>query len=181
MTIYKITNLINGKIYVGQTRQKLSVRWRQHGYTYSRSSGLKGAIAKYGKENFSVEGLFQTDCQKILDLKESEYINQFNSLSPNGYNLTTGGEGGYVRSEETRRLLSEANRGKGRPHTEESKRLMSERCRGPKNHRFGKPQSDETKLKRSIALSGRPRSQETKDKISAGHKRRRAALPGAVA
>lgn len=172
MIIYKITNLVNGKVYIGQTRQKLAVRFRQHGYSKSNTRGLKGAINKYGKHNFKAEVLFETDCQNLLNQKEAEYIKEFNSLVPTGYNLTSGGEGGYTRSEETRKLLSKANEGKGRPHTEETKALCAVSKIGARNPMYGKKQSEETKAKRSAALMGRLRSQETKDKISAGHRRR---------
>ena len=176
MIIYKVTNLLNGKIYIGQTRQPLQTRWRQHGYKKSNTVGLKGAIDKYGKDNFSLEVLLETDCKKVLNLKEVEYISHFGSLVPNGYNLTTGGEGGYIRSEETRAKLSAAGKGKGRPHTAESKAKLSLSHTGAQNPMFGKNITAEHKAKLSALFKGKPRSQETKDKISATKQRNKAAL-----
>lgn len=172
MIVYKITNLVTGKCYVGQTRQKLSTRWRQHGSTASNSVGLKGAVVKYGREAFSVEVLFEAKDQTTLDLKEVFYIKEFNCLVPNGYNLTTGGEGGYTRSEETRRKLSDAGRGKGRPHTAASRAKLSASHRGAKNPMFGSRLSEEHRAKISASLTGRPRPQSVKDKIKASHLKR---------
>jgi len=86
MQIYKITNLVNGKEYVGKDE---SSRKRYYG------SGklIVFAIKKYGKENFRKEILFETNNKEVLCEKEKEYIIECNSLSPNGYNLTSGGEG----------------------------------------------------------------------------------------
>ncbi len=179
MIIYKITNLLNGKSYIGQTRQKLSTRWRQHCYGSSHSIGLKGAVAKYGKDAFSVEILFETGDQAALDAKEIEFIRLHRCLVPQGYNLTTGGEGGYTRSEETRKRISEAGKGKGRPHTDASRAKLSAAHMGDKNPMHGKRMSPEHRAKIAAALRGRKRTQAEKDSISAGHRRRQ--LPGQAA
>ena len=55
MIIYKITNNINGKIYIGQTTQSLANRWSQHTKEISKCFRMKAAIKKYGKESFSIE------------------------------------------------------------------------------------------------------------------------------
>lgn len=92
--IYKITNKINGKSYIGQSVDILR-RWRTH-RTLAFDSSQKGyeyplyrAIRKYGLENFSFEVLEECD-QKELDKKEQEYILFYNSFS-NGYNQDEGG------------------------------------------------------------------------------------------
>lgn len=92
--IYKITNLLNGKIYIGQTRMTVKQRMYKH---YSRANqdditGIDAAIKKYGKENFSVETLEECEEEK-LDERERYYINLFSSYD-NGYNLTLGGQDG---------------------------------------------------------------------------------------
>lgn len=92
--IYKITNLLNGKIYIGQTRMTVKQRMYKH---YSRANqnditGIDAAIKKYGKENFSVETLEECEEDK-LDERERYYINLFSSYD-NGYNLTLGGQDG---------------------------------------------------------------------------------------
>ena len=92
--IYKITNKINGKSYIGQSVDILR-RWRTH-RTSAFDSSQKGyeyplyrAIRKYGLENFSFEVLEECD-QKELDRKEQEYILFYNSFG-NGYNQDEGG------------------------------------------------------------------------------------------
>jgi group I intron endonuclease len=106
--IYLITNLINNKYYVGQTRQSLNKRWSQHKsdakcrhYYY-----LQKAINKYGSENFKIECLLECSLND-LDMFEEKMILAYQSNDIKfGYNLTNGG-GGYntksiSHSEETR-------------------------------------------------------------------------------
>lgn len=169
MLVYKITNTINGKVYVGQTRQKLNVRFRQHGYKTSNCSLIYRAIVKHGTQAFKIEQIHTANSQSELDQKESYFINEFNSLSPNGYNLTSGGEGGYKRSKETRLKLSLAGKGKSRPHTPESKAKLSAAKLGSKNPQYGRSPSEETKRKLSEALTGRKRPEEVVAKIKASH------------
>lgn len=95
--IYKITNLINGKCYIGQSVDILR-RWRNHKETSKNSSKeayeypLYRAFRKYGLENFSFEIL--EECKKEeLDIKETFYINKYNSLDE-GYNQVLVGQGG---------------------------------------------------------------------------------------
>jgi group I intron endonuclease len=169
LIVYKITNLVNGKVYIGQTRQKLSIRFRQHSYNKSNCSALYKAINKYGPKSFTIEAIFETQCPVILNHKEQEFIKDLKAMGCNGYNLTSGGEGGYVRSDETKARLSSAGKGKSRAHTAESKAKLSESHKGSKNPMFGKKMSDEHKAKISLALKGRKRPQVVIDKIKANH------------
>ena len=92
--IYKITNTITGKEYVGQTTRDISARWREHKSKSSPSDGsyLHNAIAKYGESNFTIEEI--DNCpDEIINEKEIEWISILNTYYPNGYNLTVGGEG----------------------------------------------------------------------------------------
>lgn len=106
--IYKTTNKINGKIYVGQ-HQAIEFE----GSLY-RGSGilLNRAISKYGDENFITELVEWCETKQILDEREKYYIKHYNSQNPSiGYNITPGGVGGAgPRSEETKRALSEFNK-----------------------------------------------------------------------
>lgn len=95
--IYKVTNKINGKIYIGQTIQSVKDRW----YRHCRKSGIskaelnthfKRAILKYGKENFMIETIEVCDSTKLND-REKFYISYYNSYI-NGYNSTIGGQDG---------------------------------------------------------------------------------------
>ncbi len=120
--IYCLTSPSNKK-YIGQCVKLLSSgkkwgylnRWKQHirdatnGKDYCRL--LNNAIRKYNPENFIVEIIIECDI-KDLDYNESFYIEQFNTLSPNGYNLTTGGKTISRQSEETKELKRQTMIGK---------------------------------------------------------------------
>lgn len=95
--IYKVTNKINGKFYIGQTIQSLKDRWYRHCAKKSLSEAemnmhIKRAILKYGKENFTVEAIEECDSE-LLNEKERFYIDYFDSYH-NGYNSTEGGQDG---------------------------------------------------------------------------------------
>ena len=96
MIIYKITNNINGKIYIGLTTCSLEYRWRRHlteGRNEKNKKHLYKSMRKYGLENFSIEQIDSTDDFKELGRLERKYIKQYDSQNPNkGYNLTAGGE-----------------------------------------------------------------------------------------
>lgn len=83
--IYKITNLINGKCYIGQSVH-IERRWQEHKRP-SATSVIATAIKEYGIENFSFEVLEELPTEK-LDERERFYIQKYNSISPNGYNIT---------------------------------------------------------------------------------------------
>lgn len=94
--IYKITNLINGKIYVGQSID-ITDRWKQHIYKAFNhnerafDSPIHQAFRKYGKDNFRFEVLEECSANE-LDNRERYWIKKLNSLSPNGYNISPGGQ-----------------------------------------------------------------------------------------
>jgi len=96
--IYKITNLINNKIYIGQVYNKsIEARFNRHcdGANPKSKSYLSRAIYKYGKDNFKYEQI--EECYSIKELNEREqfWIAYYNSTNNTiGYNLTSGGEGG---------------------------------------------------------------------------------------
>lgn len=95
--IYKITNSVNGKIYIGQSID-IEERWYQHKYKAfdekekGYNSAIHAAMRKYGIENFSIEIIEK--CESILlDERERFWIKELNCLSPNGYNILEGGQG----------------------------------------------------------------------------------------
>ena len=88
MYIYKLTNLINKKAYVGLTTQlKLEKRIKQH--IRDKESVISKAIKKYGFANFLVEVIEELTDLEVLKEKEIYYINYFKTLKPNGYNIIT--------------------------------------------------------------------------------------------
>lgn len=89
--IYKITNLINGKCYIGQSVD-IYERWHQHKYADYKESVIHTAIKKYGIENFSFE-IIEKIHQAELNEREIYWINYYDSYN-NGYNCTTGGDTG---------------------------------------------------------------------------------------
>ena len=93
--IYKITNLVNGKKYIGQTSLSIQERFKQHIHDASKKyynhRPLYDAFNKYGIENFIIEELEECNIKEV-NQKEIEYINKYNTYH-NGYNATLGGEG----------------------------------------------------------------------------------------
>lgn len=182
MIVYLITNLINGKRYVGQTNQSLLKRWNGHVYTNvaGEKSHLHSAIRKYGSENFEIVPLVVVETKQESDYYEIELIKALGLRdASNGYNLTDGGEGtvGAVLSEEHKRKigLASAKFNKGRKHTAETREKVSKSLMG-NTRTLGHKLSQETKDKigRANAVSmlgnksglGRVFSQEVRDKIS---------------
>lgn len=95
MIIYKSTNNITGKVYIGQTTQTLEKRVNNHikESKTNKNRPFMSAINKYGKDNFIFEIIDSaTDLDELND-KEIYWINYYNSVSPNGYNITGGGQG----------------------------------------------------------------------------------------
>lgn len=82
--IYKIQNLKNGKIYIGQSIH-IEKRWQEH-CRLSTKSLISNAIKEYGKDNFSFQ-ILEECLEKDLDKKEQEYIIKYNSIVPQGYNI----------------------------------------------------------------------------------------------
>jgi group I intron endonuclease len=162
-TIYMIENLENGKRYIGQTvRRDLNERFREHCGNSQTSvcPKLRNAIKKYGKECFIVEPIWTSEtCDQVeLDNKEIELIKEYNTLSPNGYNLTVGGMGGR-HSDETKKLISEKSKN--------AWTLNGEKYRKERRERGN---SEESKQKVSETLKQLFRSSpEIREKISRGN------------
>lgn len=115
--VYKITNKINGKIYIGQTIGSLEKRWREHCCKSSHCYRLRKAIEKYGKDSFLKEivwsgcGNEEVLC-RCLDAMEVAFINYYDSINK-GYNVSKGGRGNSCKvSIETKEKLSKISKGK---------------------------------------------------------------------
>ena len=123
MFIYKITNTINNKIYIGQVYNKtIYDRFARHIKEASATHPilLDRAIYKYGSENFIIEQIDEATSLPELNEKEIYWIKYYNSSNKNiGYNLTPGGDGGNTylcktieEMNEIKHKLSLANKGK---------------------------------------------------------------------
>jgi len=114
-SIYKITNLVNGKIYIGQTIGDTNKRFKKHLSQVNCKnicSALYCAFKKYGKGNFTIEDVVSGEYSKEeLNELEKFYINKFNSLSPNGYNLQSGGNS-FMVVESVKKQISEKLKGR---------------------------------------------------------------------
>jgi group I intron endonuclease len=163
----------SNKYYIGQAVEKLCSgknwgylkRWKAHireakkGLNYSRR--LDNAIRKYGSENFKVSLLCK--CSSIQELNEMEviYIEKYNSLAPNGYNLTTGGNNLQKQSEETKLKKSQSligkNKGRSlqkRPRIDPNDNFLPKYVRKVKNgYRISNHPSKVDKCFRSTKIS----------------------------
>ena len=92
--IYKITNRVNNKVYIGQTHFTIEHRFKQHIKNFNiehRQQPLYKAFAKYGLDNFYVEKVEEVECDKLNE-REMYWIAYYDSFK-NGYNATLGGNG----------------------------------------------------------------------------------------
>lgn len=166
--IYMIKNLLNGKMYIGQSWD-VFVRWRTHKSAASRTdSYLYNAIRKYGISSFSFSVIHEVDkicSQDMLDDLEIAYISIHGSTDRTvGYNIKSGGSKGKL-AQETKDKISQKAR--GRKPSEETREKMS---RSGKGRIF----TDEHKEKIGLASKKHRHSEETKARISAKAKNRKA-------
>lgn len=135
--IYKITNIKTGMIYIGQTTMSIRDRWRLHCSENSTCGLLRDAIRQYGKDSFVMEQVDTGHSRDELNQKEKAWIAKENSISPNGYNIDSGGY--YVEYTGESRQKMSANHadvsGTNNPmyglhHKEETRQLIAKRLRG---------------------------------------------------
>lgn len=113
MLVYRAINKVNGKQYIGYTTKTLKERISVHVYKSRCKSNkhyfylFKQALRKYGLDNFQWEVLEECSTKKECCEREMFYISKYDTISPNGYNLTKGGNGG-LQSEETKLKISES-------------------------------------------------------------------------
>jgi len=148
MIIYKVTNKINGKIYIGSTSLTFNRRKYYHFYDAFKKNSQKyfhRALRKYGKENFNWKILKEVNVKKEMLELEHKYIKKFNSYKK-GYNLTLGFDNttlGYKFTEEQKKYLSEKNKGHNNPNygnkwTKKQKMEASKRQKENHKHLIGK-------------------------------------------
>lgn len=152
--IYKYTNKINGKLYIGQTCKTLEDRAGKNGYCYKRCVLFWRAIQKYGWDNFEPEILLNNLTKEEADKKEIEFISYYNSSNKNyGYNLSLGGNSVNPNQETIEKIK------KG---LKEYYKDPTHKRYGEKNPMYGKHPSEEARKKMSMAHKGKPFSESHK-------------------
>ncbi len=164
--LYKITNKINDKVYIGQTIHPRR-RWKEHQRLAEKNAiqHIHRAMAKYGMENFEFEIIAACDTLKDADCTEILLIKQYNSRDKQyGYNIANGGENGmlgFIHSEESKRKMSDSKRG-WKPSIETRQRMKESRSKVIITPEWAHNISKSNK--------GKKLSQDTKRKISEAQK-----------
>jgi group I intron endonuclease len=195
--LYKLTNEINGKTYIGQTINP-EQRWSNNGYQYRESKILFNAIKKYGFQNFKKEILCEYETQEEINNAEIQTISEYKQQGKAEYNIAGGGHCNtfkYMSKEEilqVREKMSESHKGLqcgknhpmyGKHHTEEAIKKIKENRpdTSGKNHpMYGKHHTEESKIlisQNSARLSGKEHpmygkkhTEESRTKMSESHK-----------
>ena len=157
--IYCLTSP-SGKKYIGQTTRDFEKRFEEH-CTRKECRILYNAIQKYGQYNFKKEILLEcNNC--FLDKYEIKFINLYDTLYPNGYNIRTGGSNGLHCEDSKEKMrqskLGDKNFNFGKPRDKKTKENISNSKKGENHHFFGKELSIEHKLNLS-------KSHKKEDKI----------------
>ena len=139
--IYKITCLVNGKPYIGQTTRTIEERFKEH----TESPYPIGiAIRAHGTENFTIEVIAECETQEELNAQEIRFIAEYDCMAPKGYNCTSGGEGGGSLCEETKAKLRKSVNAYYAEHPEARDRISEEQKR-----RFSDPAEREKQAERT--------------------------------
>lgn len=171
--IYKISCAKNGKVYIGYTSKTIEERFNLHmlNARWRRRAALYDAIRTYGNDAFSVELLMECENHESACAEEIRFIAEYNSMLPNGYNMTRGGDGVPVpievhkeagkrkRGVVTEKMRAHFNRRKGIKHSPEH----IAKCVAK---RIGSKRSEETRRRMSAAQKGRVISEEARKNIS---------------
>lgn len=178
--IYKTTNLINGKIYIGKKKSEVFIPWYK-----GSGRALHEAISKYGCDNFKVELMCPCFSLEELNSEERFLISYFDCRvkQGKGYNISEGGDWGDISegmsqedyekwcSNLSKACLGERNGFYGKKHNEGSKRLISEHhadFSGQNHPMYGKHLNESTKAK--IRESRKTLSDEARKNISEAQK-----------
>lgn len=226
--VYAIVNKVNGRVYVGSTIQPFPARWGKHTYLLRnnkhKNPHFQASWNKYGGRAFELRVLQETDAEDVLVceqawldfFRENGEVYNMGEIAQNGMlgrhhsekvraaqrelqrktwlgrkhseetkRKMSEAQKGKVVSEATRRKISRANSGeknywygksgffKGKKHTEEAKRKIGEAQRGEKNSQYGKHRSEEECRKISEKLTGRTLPDWHRRRISEGQKGRK--------
>jgi len=168
--IYKITNLKNEKVYIGQS-DRLNDREREHFYRLEKqihsNEYLQRSYNKHGKDNFMFEIIENTD---DLDNRELYFINEYGGINSNlNYNLKnplTKEWSDYTRVKQSNSMIGENNPNYGNKWTQQQKDNLSKKRKGISlEERIGKDKADLAKKRMAESQTGRKHPEEVIDKI----------------
>ena len=166
--IYKITNVINGKIYIGQ--HKLSSDNEPLRHYMGKGIAIREAYKKYGIENFSkiiIEEIEDDEKHEYVSEREKFWINELHALAPNGYNISPGGEGGITRDIALKSLATKIKN--GNLHlTEETKKKISMSNKGKTKseiHKLHLKENHHTRTIHVISFENEDKTVQTFDSI----------------
>jgi hypothetical protein len=154
--IYLIVNLANGFKYIGQKKGEFTP------YYFGSGIYIKKAIKKYTKVNFKVEPIDYAITKEGLDELEKYWISHHNSISPNGYNLTKGGDGGDLLTYNPRRA--------------EIIQKSAQTRKGMKRPPFSKEWKENIRLAH-LGKKRSPHTEETKNKMRHPHRKLKPGTP----
>jgi group I intron endonuclease len=164
--IYKVTNLINNKKYIGHTSKELKKRKFQHKeFALKRNSpfAFHQAIRKHGWKNFKWEVIYESrDTEHCLTVMEPFFIDEYDTFGETGYNMDKGGRKGMLGL-------------KRKPLTEEQRHNVSvgtkrNALRGKDHPMYGTKANEKFLQAAKISMVGKSHSNETKKKQSESHK-----------
>jgi group I intron endonuclease len=170
MIVYKITNLINGKIYIGQTVKSLDFRWKQHLRDAQRltNRALYKDMNLFGVENFTVEQVDTANSIDELDKKEIGLAKALNSFIPNGYNCADYRQTRYHLNDDQRKIRSANCRRAMMNLTKEERSERARKARAGWTLESKKSAADKNKNLRKLGLCKPlpPKSKATLEKMS---------------
>lgn len=173
-SVYVIWCRCTNKFYVGVTRREVERRIREH--RHSKRQFLDKEIQCLGWEgNFDWWVVESHILVNLISEREKYWVEYFGCVHPEGYNRTCGGIRYFKFSDETRKKIGKANRGKpsakkGVPHTAEEKANLSAKMKGKNNPMYGKHHTTEAKEKNRQSHLGKRHTAETIARISASVK-----------
>ena len=158
MIIYKVTNLVNGKVYIGQTKHSLDVRKQRHLQQARKGTNTHfyQAIRKYGEDMFIWEIICSAKDKQTLNELETFFINKFDSIK-HGYNMVDGGDNNIMDIESVKTHHDEVMK---------SPEIQNKISTTMKKLRAEKGFSNETRQKISLSLKGRKYTEERRKKCA---------------
>lgn len=164
--IYVVENLVNGKMYVGQTID-LDRRRRSHFSPSSKCPYLANAVKKYGRQNFDFTILEVLEDLEQANNREKHWVRKLGSLCPGGYNLREGGDAGGKPSQETIEKIRLANTGRKQSAKTIDKRAEAHRGRKNTPETIEKMrQAAKNKPSEKCSMFGKKRPQEWIERCS---------------